>query len=443
MEGNMKKLQTTKHKSLKLAVLALLLIFNTSVNANQTDSSDFSNSSHTNEVIKDSYIVTFKQNASIVKKINKLNKGFAKVPFGTHSTGQSKKEISDKIKLKGKVVSIYETINAVHVEMNLKEAERLGQDERILSIEKNIILHFSTIQNNPGWALDRTDEITPSLNNQYDYGFTGNGRTIYFLDSGLDLGNQVVADEFGGRASVFFDINGGTGADCLGHGTQVTSAAAGNIYGVAKGATVRMVKVSNGCTGNIQSNVEINALNWFAANSPRGTIVSISINVWGGNNCTPYSNTALENAVRAAHDAGIIVVYSAGNDGCSVDDFSPTNIPEAFVVGATSNIGFPVADRLWDSSRAGWNISTFAPGGDVRLMNFNGNQVVVSGTSFSAPYVAGIFAVVCEVAGTACSILPTPTIYQAMRDVARVNTVTDSDGTPLTGAFSRFITQEW
>jgi hypothetical protein len=38
----------------------------------------------------------------------------------------------------------------------------------------------------------------------YEYTNDGSGRTIYILDSGLNLDIQAVADEFGGRASVFW-----------------------------------------------------------------------------------------------------------------------------------------------------------------------------------------------------------------------------------------------
>jgi len=65
------------------------------------------------------------------------------------------------------------------------------------------------------------------------------------------------------------------------------------------------------------------------------------------------------------------------------------------------------------------------------------------GTSFSAPYVAGIFAVVCEAVGTFCNTTPTANLYQALRDTGTLGTVTNTNGTPLTGATSRFISQQW
>jgi hypothetical protein len=76
-----------------------------------------------------------------------------------------------------------------------------------------------------------------------------------------------------------------------------------------------------------------------------------------------------------------------------------------FVVGATNNqLIFSGKDAKASFSRTGWNISAFAPGQSVTLLNYNGTSVPNNGTSFSAPYIAGIFAVACQAAGTLCRL---------------------------------------
>jgi subtilisin family serine protease len=61
--------------------------------------------------------------------------------------------------------------------------------------------------------------------NSYQYEYDGSGRTIYVLDSGLNINNPKVAAEFGSRASILSDVNfAGKGEDCVGHGTMVSSA---------------------------------------------------------------------------------------------------------------------------------------------------------------------------------------------------------------------------
>lgn len=274
-------------------------------------------------------------------------------------------------------------------------------------------------------------------------GSTGAGRTIYILDSGLTLSNSSVAAEFGGRASIIYDVNGSGGNDCLGHGTEVASIAGGSTMGVAKGATLVIAKITTGCTINFDTSAAVLAFNWLAANAPAGTIVNFSSGFSTGSCNTTFFSPPLENAIIAAHNAGIIVVVAAGNDGCDTANYSPTNIPQAFVVGATNPYRLPGVDAKAYFSRTGWNISTFSPGQSVQAMDQNGTSATVSGTSFSAPYVSGIFAVVCQAAGTYCNSGNTAALYSDLRNTGILGTVTNSDGTPLTGATSRFIRQQW
>jgi hypothetical protein len=78
------------------------------------------------------------------------------------------------------------------------------------------------------------------------------------------------------------------------------------------------------------------------------------------------------------------------------------------------------------------------------LINQNGTPVLANGTSFSAPYIAGVFAIACQAAGQACNTATTAaSLYQALRNEGTLNTVTNTNGTPLTGATSRFIPQKW
>lgn len=136
---------------------------------------------------------------------------------------------------------------------------------------------------------------------------------------------------------------------------------------------------------------------------------------------------------------------SAGNDGCDTANYTPTRIAEAFVVGATNNALISSGkDAKASFSRTGFNISAFAPGQAVNLINQSGVPVSVNGTSFSAPYIAGVFAIACQAAGTLCDTAPTAaSSYTALRNTGTIGTVTNTNGTALTGATSRFIRQQW
>lgn len=233
--------------------------------------------------INNSYIIGFKRPSifdqeghgqSLIDPPDESQRGTGNIPFGEHSTGQSKENLAGMMGLRGEVLAIFEAINAVHVMIDEDEAERWRQDDRVEYVEQDRILTSGTTQTSPGWGLDRLDEASVTLDNTYVYTNTGAGREIYILDTGLDLSNPTVAAQFGGRASVIWDVNGGNGADCNGHGTQVASAAAGSTKGIAKGATVIMAKITAGCTGSSSISTSVTAFNWLAVNETAGTLLT-------------------------------------------------------------------------------------------------------------------------------------------------------------------------
>lgn len=411
--------------------------------------------------IEGSYIVTFKKDAGVVIPANAANRAKGPIPFGQHSTGQSKAEVATTLGTSGEVVLILDAINAVNIRMDMKEAARLSQDKRVLSVVQSITPAPATTQDTTyNWGLDRLDSATPTRNNAYSYTNTGAGRTIWILDSGLALSNSTVAAEFGGRASIFYDWFNSVpaGNDCNGHGTMVASAAGGATMGTAKGVTLNIVKVANwdtpsggACGTPPAADPILGSLNWLATpgNAPWGSIVNLSFGV-SGSSCSPMPQTAYDSAIKAMHDnAGLIVVVSAGNYGCNIANFAMVDIPEAFVVGGTSNVGLSSYDGLWSdgngSTNTGANVSTFAPAQAVRVMDKNGLMPSVDGTSIAAPYIAGLFAMACQSAGTYCNTTPITTVYNSMRGAGTLGTVKNPDGSPPlpNGSTSRFIWQQW
>jgi subtilisin family serine protease len=406
------------------------------------------------EVVPGSFVVTFvpstTQRRSPVVSIDEQERALGRRPtppnFGEHSTGQDKAELAKTLgRQRGKVHRIFDAINAVHVLADADEAEALRKDPRVLAVEPDRVLSpEATAQVNPGWGLDRLDQPSTALNNQYVYTYNGTGQTIYVLDTGLNLGNSRVATEFGGRATLFWDYSGGAGYDCQGHGTKVASAAAGATYGTAKGAKVKVIRISGDCIeGGSTSSVIVAALNNVTSVAARGDIINLS---FGARNkdksCIPIYDTAQENAVRAAYNKGIIVVTSAGNDGCDVKNFAVKRQPEAFVVGGTSTARFAYnQDARYTSSRYGSNIAGFAPGQSINTLDHNGGAVSVSGTSYSAPYVAGLLASVCQAIAPHCQTAANGVVYQGFKSAHGITgSVVEPNGTALpVGTPSRFF----
>ena len=130
------------------------------------------------------------------------------------------------------------------------------------------------------------------------------------------LGIKYDHDEFEGRAEYDFydpvDValqDNQRGNDCHGHGTHVAGLVAGKTYGVAKGATVYSMRVM-GCNGigsftNILLGIN-HVIDQKISNKERRIIISMSLR-------GPVSQ-AVNDAIKDATDAGILVVVAAGND---------------------------------------------------------------------------------------------------------------------------------
>jgi len=408
--------------------------------------------------LEDQYTIVFKEPKEgeprlIAKADRERNLVARDVPFGMHSTGQDIIQLEVELNLNGTIVGILDAMNAIIVKVPEDEAERFRSRDDVLSVERAVIDYADITQTNPGSALDRLDEQFPNTpDNTFNYTHTGAGRTIYILDTGMDMGRPEVIAEFGTRATMFHDWNGGTGDDCYGHGTPVASVAAGSSYGVAKGAAVRVVKASTGCTGGFSSTNTQMSFNWLAANAPAGTIVNAS---FGPPNCGS-SPTATATAITAAFNAGVLIFTSAGNDNCDIGtNGNWKSIAQAFVVGSLAyNFGLPMfyfpdtEDRKAAHSSWGANVSTWAPGEFVWALNDDSSTCIPStcglnGTSFASPLVAGMAAIACEAAGSTCNINQSANIYNAFRGAGTMGTVLNETGGPLIGSPSRVIWQQW
>jgi hypothetical protein len=388
-----------------------------------------------------SYIVTMKPDEPEVKGLFiAAQKKLARI----ERLAKVKEDLADVLHIDGEVKTIYSSIRAVQVKMNAFEAQLLGNDSRVLSIEPDITLRVQGTQAFPGWALDRSDSAIAALDNLYNWNASGAGRTIYILDTGVNTG----LPEFGGRAVTIWDVNDPDhvtptwGQDCNGHGTAVADAAGGEAFGVAKGVSIVSAKLTIGCTDMSQLSTHLFAFDWLANNAPAGTIVNWSIGASTGDCRVPIISTALEKAMRAAYARGVIIVVSAGNDGCNTVNYTPTRISEVFVVGATSSALLSSGkDAKAPFSRTGWQIDLFAPGQAVPLYGHDGRLYAWSGTSFASAYVSGLFAIGCQLYPNYC--VQPQLAFDGLKSVMTPNTVTNPNGTPLTGATPLMIKQSW
>ncbi|MEV7835487.1 S8 family peptidase [Streptomyces subrutilus] len=230
----------------------------------------------------------------------------------------------------------------------------------------------------PTWGLDRIDQRDLPLDGTFTTAGDGAGVTAYILDTGIDYGHT----EFGGpdssRASFGFDAvgDGRQGADCNGHGTHVAGTVAGRTYGVARKAGVVSVRVLN-CEGQGEYSGMIAGLDWVAKNAVQPAVLNGSL---GGD-----KSTALDNAVTALSDAGVLPVLAAGNDAKDACGVSPASADRVLTVAAANR-----DDEETDFSNRGPCVSLYAPGEDVLSAKLGGGSVSLSGTSMAAPHATGV-----------------------------------------------------
>lgn len=241
-------------------------------------------------------------------------------------------------------------------------------------------------------------------------GASGQGVTVGVIDTGIDISSP----EFSGRISSASRAFGGNTSyqDQDGHGTAVTGilAAARNdseIIGIAFESTILALRAdrSGSCNGSdgcefFDSDIA-SALDRATDSGAR--IVNLSL---GG---TGASGTLLA-AVDRATKAGVILVVSAGNEGDQAQpEFDPGN-PSPFASALMdSGNGLVIIAASVDSNgmlssfsnRAGTaqNAVLSALGESVRSLDLENNPnsyFLYSGTSFSAPQIAGAAALLAQ-----------------------------------------------
>lgn len=177
-------------------------------------------------------------------------------------------------------------------------------------------------------------------------------------------------------------INGGSYADDNGHGTHVAGIVSaigipGKVTGTAPEVDLYAVKALDENGDGYVSDI-IEGIDWCIRN--RMHVINMSFGLLGSE-----SSGTLHDAVLRAYSQGIVIVASAGNSGKSsgkIDE--PASFAETIAVAASTR-----SNRIASFSSRGRGIGLTAPGQNILSTWLNRRYTRLSGTSMSAPHVAG------------------------------------------------------
>nr|BCY23782.1 uncertain protease [Schizochytrium aggregatum ATCC 28209] len=233
------------------------------------------------------------------------------------------------------------------------------------------------------WGLDRIDGGLDGAD--WKGTWDGTGVTVYIVDTGINANHN----DFGGRATAgpSFVSGESNGNDGNGHGSHCAGTATGGSYGIARKAQVVGVKVLSASGSGTNQGV-LDGINWAVNDASRPSVISMSL---GGGR-----STAIDNAVKAAANAGHIVTVAAGNDNADSCNYSPAaaggNGPNGGVVTVASTTQSDARSSF--SNYGSGCTDIFAPGSSITSVwiGSSSDSNTISGTSMACPHVAGVAA---------------------------------------------------
>lgn len=215
-----------------------------------------------------------------------------------------------------------------------------------------------------------------------EFNLKGRGVTVGVVDTGIDENHPDLI----GAITKIYNATNEPFAYTHGHGIGVAGmiGARDNNTGVLGAAPECKIIGAKGMRENGGGSLTeiIRAGDYVAQNG--ANIINFSLG-------TSADVSTFRQAVNRWTNAGIIVVASAGNSGQDNSVVFPARYDKAFAIGATNQNG-----QVSSFSSRGWEVDIAAPGERVLTTWKNKSYARVSGTSFSAPLVSGLIALMLE-----------------------------------------------
>lgn len=278
----------------------------------------------------------------------------------------------------------------------------------LISLITVLLVFLTSVKNSSANTLDfeltvRSHQLI-GLPDARAMNLTGDGQTIVFIDDGVQfnhpyldgvvLDGQCTSLEVCGSDYMNSGIkSGGPHRGDGTHGSMVAGIIAGQANRSAPGGIAPKTKLISIDNNSGQGEGLIRAMDWILSVHKKHNIVALSASIGapnfggvrGGSGKCSF-DTALTNRIRSLVEAGISVVFAAGNGGSLSNLDYPACLPEVISVGALKSTG-----EIQDYSNISNTITVLAPA-DVISANGSFGYFIGGGTSSAAPVVAGTVA---------------------------------------------------
>ena len=321
---------------------------------------------------------------------------------------------------------LYKSARMLGMTVNNEELNRLSENQEVTKVSYDARL-----------SADLQDSVPligmPGQFGAYSMGAYGQGEAIAIIDTGVDTSHPFISDKIISGAcfsnpgvnelslcpngEIFqvgfdsMDINStaclSDGSNICGHGTHVSGIAAGFSstnsippFGVASKSSIIPIQAfvrpincnSPSCLVVYKSDV-LAALDWIYTNAITNEftkkISSINMSLGGESVPLPCADDPARSIINKLKSLGISIVASAGNDASYTSIGFPACIPGVISVGSTGS-----TDSVSSFSNRSPMVRLFAPGESINSSYPKGAFKKLSGTSFSAPHVAGAIAAI-------------------------------------------------